>query len=147
MVTIAPLLAVSLSAVQYMLLGVAVLILGFSLRGGYRNSRRIAGRNPMQEMRAEVREAESSYISLIRKMEIKLHDYAREVDGQTSNRIAILNRMIAEADRDIAQLRALLAESQAASGAASGAAPRSQESAAQGMIAQFPKPADRKAAA
>ena len=144
MVIIAALLAASLSATQYMLLGVAILILGFSLRGGSRNSRRIAGRNPMQEMRAEVREAEASYVSLIRKMEIKLHDYAREVDGQTSNRIAILNHMISEADRDIAQLRALLAESQAASGAN---APAAQESASREMIAQFPKPADRKAAA
>jgi hypothetical protein len=45
------------------------------------------------------------------KLEVRLFDFAREIEGRMQTKIAVLDRLIVDADREIIRLENVLAES------------------------------------
>ena len=102
------LIAESLSSLQLVLLGLGILVVAFVLRRGIVLGRRSRGRDVADEVRKERCAAEQSSVAQIRKLEVRLHDYSREIEGQMQTRISMLNQLVVEADREIGRLRQLL---------------------------------------
>ena len=91
-------------------LGLLVLFLAFLMRRTGRRSRRSAQRDVLAEVRGEFRAAENSAKRELQKLEVRLYDFSREVDALTQTRIALLQQLIAEADRLQRQLQQQLDE-------------------------------------
>jgi hypothetical protein len=53
--------------------------------------------------------AEEGAVRATEMLEIRLHDFAREVEGRMLTRIAVLDRLIVDADREIVRLNEVLA--------------------------------------
>ncbi len=53
--------------------------------------------------------AEKGAVRATEMLEVRLHDFAREVEGRMLTRIAVLDRLIVDADREIVRLKELLA--------------------------------------
>jgi hypothetical protein len=47
----------------------------------------------------------------VEQLEVRLYDFAREVEGRMHTKIAILDRLIVSADREIIRLEQVLSES------------------------------------
>jgi hypothetical protein len=76
------------------------------LRTGPRNRRL-----PVSQTPAEIEAAENSATALVEQLEVRLYDFAREVEGRMTTKIAVLDRLIINADREIIRLEQVLAES------------------------------------
>ena len=72
----------SISGPQLILLGLAILVIGFLLWRSFTLGKKSRERDPAAEVRAEMRAAEWSAESEVRKLEIRLHNYGREVEGR-----------------------------------------------------------------
>jgi hypothetical protein len=53
--------------------------------------------------------AEKGAVRATEMLEVRLHDFAREVEGRMLTRIAVLDRLIVDADHEIMRLKELLA--------------------------------------
>jgi hypothetical protein len=53
--------------------------------------------------------AEKGAVRATEMLEVRLHDFAREVEGRMLTRIAVLDRLIVDADHEIVRLKELLA--------------------------------------
>jgi hypothetical protein len=98
------------SGTQLVLFGLSILVAAFLLRRSVTLSKRAKSRDVAAEVGAEMRQVEKSSSALIRNLEVRLHDYGREVEGRMQSRIAKLDKLVVEADREIDRLRQLLAE-------------------------------------
>ena len=101
----------SFSGLQIVLLGLLILVVGFLLRRSFMLNKRSRKRDPASEVRKEMHAAERSATSGIRKLEIRLHDYGREVEGRVQTTLTLLDRLILEADRESHRLLTLLGDS------------------------------------
>jgi len=101
----------SFSGFQLVLLGLSLLIVGIVLWRGFARGRRSRGRDVTAEVRREMLDAEQTVSGRMDKLEVRLHDYGREVEGRIETRIALLNQLLIEADRKIERLQELTAES------------------------------------
>lgn len=102
------LLAQSLSGSQLALLGLAVIVLGLTLRRGMLRARRIEERDPLREVKQEFQVTEQRPEAMLGRMEIRVHEYAREVEARIQARLAVLDQLIQDADRRIADLQQTL---------------------------------------
>ncbi|MBT6155014.1 MAG: hypothetical protein HOL01_00660 [Planctomycetaceae bacterium] len=98
----------SFSGPQLILLGLAIVVIGFLLRRSFTLGKKSRERDPAAEVRAEMRAAEQAAESGIRKMEVRLYDYGREVEGRVQTTLTLLNRLILEADEETGRLHELL---------------------------------------
>jgi len=115
-----------LSSSQMILGGLMLIVVAFLLRRSFTKSKTSRQRDPMSEARREIHVAESSYAAKINQMEVRLHDYAREVEGRIGTKIALLNRLLAEADEKLQRLEELGEKSgQTETSSSSGAVPES----------------------
>lgn len=92
-------------------IGLSVVALVFILRRtvmktGSRNRRLSVSQTP-----AEIEAAENTATALVEQLEVRLYDFAREVEGRMQTKIAVLDRLIINADREIIRLEQVLAES------------------------------------
>lgn len=92
-------------------LGLALVMAALYLHRRSVRRRPSSKRDPLQQMQAELKRIESSPAAQITKMEVRLHDFAREVEGRINTRLALLDRLILDADREIGQLEQLIMES------------------------------------
>ncbi len=90
-------------------LGLSVVALVFILRRTILRPVR-ASRQP-RESPAELEAAEESAAAMVEQLEVRLYDFAREVEGRMHTKIAVLDRLIVSADREIIRLEQVLAES------------------------------------
>jgi hypothetical protein len=121
-------------------IGLSVVGLVFILRriimpSGLRAGRNFAGQTP-----AEIETAENSATAIVEQLEVRLYDFAREVEGRMQTKIAVLDRLIINADREIIRLEQVLAESRRLGNAP--AAPRRPDA----IISQSPDDQDLRAA-
>ena len=75
---------------------------------------RTASRNrpfTISQTHAEIDAAENNATALVEQLEVRLYDFAREVEGRMHSKIAVLDRLIINADREIIRLEQVLAES------------------------------------
>ena len=105
------LFAEGFSGLQLILLGLSILVAAFVLRRTIVLGRRSKSRDIQAEVTQKMRVAEQAGSSRIRELELRLHDYGREVEGRMQTRIAVLDRLVVDADREIERLRQLLQQS------------------------------------
>jgi hypothetical protein len=92
-------------------IGLSVVALVFILR---RTVMRPSSRNrglSVSQTPAEIEAAENTATALVEQLEVRLYDFAREVEGRMQTKIAVLDRLIINADREIIRLEQVLAES------------------------------------
>ena len=92
-------------------LGVSVVAIVFILRRTVLRPGGASRRFPVLQTRAEVEAAEESVEAIVEQLEVRLYDFAREVEGRMHTKIAVLDRLIINADREIIRLEQVLAES------------------------------------
>ncbi len=103
--------AEALSPTQLVLVGLMILAGAFVLRRSTVLSQRSKARDVAGELRREMRYAEQTVSSQIRKLEVRLYDYGREVEGRLQTKMVQLDRLIVDADREIDRLQQLVDES------------------------------------
>lgn len=97
---------------QAILLGTALVVMSFVIRRSWTRGRQSRLRNPLKELQQELKAGENSPVRLIESMELRMHDYAREVEGRVETRLALLDELVQEADREIDRLEKALAAAQ-----------------------------------
>src|SRR6185369_15643390 len=85
-------------------LGLSVLALEFILRRTVMRPGGARGHLPVSQTPAEIDAAENSATALVEQLEVRLYDFAREVEGRMHTKIAVLDRLIVNADREIIRL-------------------------------------------
>jgi len=68
---------------------------------------RSVSRKSVQE---DARQRDASASAQMTRLEVRLHDFSREVDGRIQTRMAILDRLIIDAEREIQRLQNLLGQ-------------------------------------
>jgi hypothetical protein len=92
-------------------LGMAIVALVFILRRTILRPRDVEPRRPFN-LAGEMNDSlELSASAVVEKLEVRLYDFAREVEGRLQTKIAVLDRLIVDADREIIRLESVLAES------------------------------------
>ena len=81
------------------------------LRRSFILNKRSAARNPAAEVRSEIQNAERATGNWIHNLEVRLHDYSREVEGRIETNLARLDQLIIAADSEIDRLSQLIEES------------------------------------
>lgn len=93
---------------DFFVLGGLFLVTAWLLFRGARRRAESALRNSPVEVQSEPRSQEMSDTSRLRELEVRLHEYGREVEAHMQTRIAVLDRLLREADREIIRLTRLL---------------------------------------
>jgi len=101
---------------QIILFGVAAASLGYSMLQGSKIRHRLRRQDSYGDVLDDVRSLESSAQGVLQKLEVRAYDYGREVESRIENRLAVLDQLILDADREIDRLQMLLAESQKSPG-------------------------------
>lgn len=70
---------------------------------------------PRKGVPNDAQQRDASAKAQMTKLEVRLHDFAREVDGRIQSRMATLDRLILDAEREIDRLQNLLAQSRPSS--------------------------------
>ncbi len=87
----------------------------------FRSHRRVAAserRDPLSEARTVLSAREKAESQRLNEMSVRLEELHREVEALTATRIAVLERLVADADREIARLIDAVAEARGRSVAA-----------------------------
>ena len=100
-----------LSGQQMIILGLLILVTGFVLRRSAMLNKRSRARDPAAEVRTEVRNAERAAGNWIHNLEVRMHDYSREVEGRIETNLARLDQLIVAADSECDRLSQLIQES------------------------------------
>lgn len=118
------LFAESLSGGQLILVGALLVGAAFVLRRTAAGGKRARTRDPLREMHEDFRQAESTYSAQLNQMEVRLYEFSRDVEARVETRLAMLDQLILDADREIGRLELLLGMTQP--GSAGVAAPSSR---------------------
>jgi hypothetical protein len=89
--------------------GLAVVAFIFLMRRMFLRPRGLNRHEQSPTDRTDVESAQLSAETVVEKLEVRLFDFAREVEGRMQSRIAVLDRLIVDADREIIRLQDLLA--------------------------------------
>lgn len=92
-------------------LGLSIAALVFILRRMFLRPRIAERRRPFTEIVERDDSLELSASAVVETLEVRLYDFAREVEGRMQTKIAVLDRLIVDADREIIRLEQVLAES------------------------------------
>jgi len=102
------LLAEGVTSLHLVLIGLTMLVIAFLVRRSVTLHKRTSGRDVAGEVRRDMLAAEKTVASRIAKLEVRLHDYDRDVNGRIQTKLAMLDRLIEEADQEIDKLSGLL---------------------------------------
>ncbi len=102
-----PIFAELVSGAQIMILGVLLIGVTFVVRWSARPTGKKI-RDPLRDVQEEFRQVESSYQGQLSRMEVRLHDFAREIEGRMQTRIAMLDQLVVDARHEIERLEGLL---------------------------------------
>jgi hypothetical protein len=104
------LLAAAFSQTQIIALGLLIISTGLLLRRSARRTRRVRNSDALGDAQRNMHRAEQSVVSVIRRMEVDLHDSSRDIEGRVQTRIAVLEELIVDADREMDRLQDSLTE-------------------------------------
>lgn len=85
--------------------------LGLTLLGGSARLRRVRAVDPLKDHHRQQAQIAGSAQGVLHDLELRVFDYGREVEARIDNQLRVLDRLIVDADREIARLEAMLAES------------------------------------
>jgi len=94
---------------QWILMAFGGVAMGYSLIQGAKSRRNIAARDSLIDAQTDIQELESSARGIVQQLEVRAYDYSREVEARIDNRLAVLDQLIVDADREIERLQSLLA--------------------------------------
>jgi len=97
-----------MDGLQMILMGLALIVMGFVLRRSVRKSQRVRSRNPLREARERIANSEQSKASAERKVEVHLHDLGREIEARIQTRTTVLDQLLQEAAQKIELMQELL---------------------------------------
>jgi len=100
--------------------GLAVVAFIFLMRRTFLRPRGLTGLEESPTDKTDVDSAQLSAETVVEKLEVRLFDFACEVEGRMQSRIAVLDRLIVDADREILRLQDLLAASKSLGGREAG---------------------------
>ena len=98
----------SFSGPHMMLLGGMLLIGLFLFRRTVKKLQESHARDPLSEVQREARLREQQQQGSLQKLELRLHEYSREVEGQIQTRMTVLKSMTEQADDAIHRLEGVL---------------------------------------
>lgn len=98
-----------MTATQSILLGLALLTVAVTMRRTALSRRGQVSRPPARTAAAEMSN-EHAGLSAVRELELRLYEYGREIEARLQTRIAVLERLICDADREAGRLQAALKE-------------------------------------
>ncbi|MBI1347139.1 hypothetical protein GC163_12725 [bacterium] len=84
---------------------------GLTLLGGSARARRSRAHDPYRVHCDEQATLANSATGKLHELEVRIFDYGREVEARIDLQLRVLDQLIVDADREIARLEALLAES------------------------------------
>jgi hypothetical protein len=93
-----------------MAIGLSVVAVVFILRRTLLRTSPFNRRPSAAPSPAEIEDGENTATALVEQLEVRLYDFAREVEGRMQTKIAVLDRLIVDADREIIRLERVLAE-------------------------------------
>lgn len=93
---------------KWLPLFVLMVSVGWLLLRTFRLRARSMRREPLQESQLEIAQRLNSPIGRIHQMETRLYDYGREVEGRVETTLAVLDRLIIDAQQESVRLEALL---------------------------------------
>jgi len=96
--------------------GLAVVAFVFLMRRTFLRQRGSTARDKSSGIKTETELAQVSAAAAVEKLEVRLFDFAREVEGRIQTRITVLDRLIVDADREILRLQDLLASTKGLGG-------------------------------
>ena len=100
-----------INGMQLIVLGALMLVTAFVLRRTSVMSRKSRSRDVLAETRQEMRAAERAGSAVLHGLEVRLHEFSREIEGRMQTRLDALDRLTADADQEIERLRQLIEES------------------------------------
>ncbi|MFQ5733202.1 MAG: hypothetical protein ACE5KM_14775 [Planctomycetaceae bacterium] len=109
-----------MNAFESIALGLLLLLVGFLMRRSAKRHRRRPETDPSEEVRTQFLQAEKTSRSNLEQLELRLHDFAREVDALTQTRIGTLAELVTAADEAVCELDERLAGQSRAGGTAAG---------------------------
>ncbi len=92
---------------QMILLGMAMLCIGFVLFRGSRRLQKSKNRNLLEETRREFLVTEKTVEARIHQLEVRLLNYQREVEGQVATKMESLRQLMLVAEKQISRLEDL----------------------------------------
>jgi len=101
----------AMNGFDLILVGLLVLVTAFLLRRTFVRGRQSRRRDVLKEVQDDFREAERSAARSVERLEVRLYDYGREIEGQVQTRMAMLDRLVVEAEQEAGRLKQLLADS------------------------------------
>ncbi len=87
---------------------------GMLLKSAAGKSKQSRNRDVSKELKAELRKKQRSAESQIHQLEVRLHDYDRDVAARVETTMTMLDQLILEADQEIVRLETLLEHRRAA---------------------------------
>ena len=98
----------SIGASPLFALGAITMLTAYLLGRSVKRGRSSRPRNLVQDVQDDFRRTELSLHSEVLKLEVRLHEFSREIEGRLGTKMAVLDRLILEADREILQLNEAL---------------------------------------
>lgn len=92
-------------------LGLSVVAFVFIMRRTVLRKRDAGRRKPFTRIDGEADPVDAGATVVAEKLEVRLFNFAREIEGRMQTKIAVLDRLIVDADREIIRLEQVLAES------------------------------------
>lgn len=96
---------------HYILLGGGMLCLAFVLRRTFQRANGRSKRDRERDITERAAQSVAAQVKVkdrLRDLELRLYDFGREVEGRMETRLAVLDELISEADREIGELRIAL---------------------------------------
>ncbi len=93
---------------QFVVLGFMLVLVAVILRRAAPRLPRRPARDAVYDLQDEIREIETGHASRLEKMELRLHDFARDVEARIQTRLTLLDELVFDADQEIARLQQLL---------------------------------------
>ncbi|VAX39797.1 hypothetical protein MNBD_PLANCTO02-2955 [hydrothermal vent metagenome] len=94
----------SMSGTHMILLGGVLLVGMFLFRRTARRLSASRARDPLTEMKRDMMKAEQKQRGSIQELEVRIHNFSRDVEGKIQTRLALLEQQTKQADATIAQL-------------------------------------------
>ncbi len=95
---------------KWLPLAVAVLSVSWLLFRGWQLRRKSLMSNPLKETSLEISQRLNSPVGRIHQMETRLYDYGREVEGRIGTTLAVLDKLVMDAQKESDRLESLLEE-------------------------------------
>jgi len=105
-----PLFGAEIDPFQLILVGLGGLLTGAVLLRMSRKQGDRLRKDPYQEHQTWVEQFQAGPLGKLHQLEVRFHDYGREVEARIDNKLRLMEQLLAEVAQERARLEAILAE-------------------------------------